>query len=235
MSNAWIRRRLTLNSLKGCVRVIRSIATALMAIVGCILGLKSKESTETQRQFCVWCGNITFFRLLDGRNSAIMAKFYTVIQTCLIGISTQNARIKNGWRIFPTSRQDKDFSVFRLFVTYMTIVLLPTRPAPSRTPILFCLPSELTGEKRMSLQSCSSTSDHGFPYTSQAYFSLTKSYHITPSMSRKGNPYDNALAENFFSILKTECIYRQKIAAYEQARLLISEYIHFYNSQRIQL
>ena len=78
-------------------------------------------------------------------------------------------------------------------------------------------------------------SDHGFPYTSQAYFSLTKLYHITPSLSRKGNPYDNALAKNFFSILKTECIYRQKIAAYEQARLVIGEYIHFYNSQRIQL
>ncbi len=56
-------------------------------------------------------------------------------------------------------------------------------------------------------------SDQGFQYTSQAYFKLTKSYHITPSMSRRGNPYDNALAENFFSILKTECIYRTKIAS----------------------
>ena len=40
-------------------------------------------------------------------------------------------------------------------------------------------------------------SDQGFQYTSQAYFKLTKSYHITPSMSRRGNPYDNALAEIF--------------------------------------
>ena len=54
-------------------------------------------------------------------------------------------------------------------------------------------------------------------------------------MSRRGNPYDNALAENFFSILKTECIYRQKLKTYEEARLLIDEYIHFYNYQRIQL
>ena len=52
-------------------------------------------------------------------------------------------------------------------------------------------------------------SDQGSQYTSQAYFDLTKEYGITPSMSRRGNPYDNALAENFFSILKTECIYRQ--------------------------
>ena len=78
-------------------------------------------------------------------------------------------------------------------------------------------------------------SDQGFQYTSQAYFNLTQSYHITPSMSRRGNPYDNALAENFFSILKTECIYRTKIKTFAEARRLIDDYIHFYNHQRIQL
>ena len=54
-------------------------------------------------------------------------------------------------------------------------------------------------------------------------------------MSRRGNPYDNAMAENFFSILKTECIHRIKLQTYEDARLLIDEYIHFYNNERIQL
>ena len=77
-------------------------------------------------------------------------------------------------------------------------------------------------------------SDQGFQYTSQAYFKLTQQYGITPSMSRRGNPYDNALAENFFSILKTECIYRTKIATLAEARELIDEYIYFYNHQRIQ-
>ena len=60
-------------------------------------------------------------------------------------------------------------------------------------------------------------SDQGFQYTSPAYFKLTQEY-----------------AENFFSILKTECIYRQKIATFEEARALIDEYIFFYNHQRIQ-
>ena len=78
-------------------------------------------------------------------------------------------------------------------------------------------------------------SDQGFQYTSHGYFKLTQEYNITPSMSRRGNPYDNALAENFFSILKTECIYRVKLQTYEEARLLIGEYIHFYNHKRIQL
>ena len=77
-------------------------------------------------------------------------------------------------------------------------------------------------------------SDQGFQYTSQAYFKLTQSYGITPSMSRKGNPYDNAMAENFFSILKTECIYRHKPKTFHEANDLIDRYIHFYNHERIQ-
>ena len=78
-------------------------------------------------------------------------------------------------------------------------------------------------------------SDQGFQYTSQAYFKLTQRYGITPSMSRRGNCYDNAMAENFFSILKTECIYRHKPATFTEANEMIDRYIHFYNHERIQL
>ena len=78
-------------------------------------------------------------------------------------------------------------------------------------------------------------SDQGFQYTSQAYFKLTQKYGITPSMSRRGNCYDNAMAENFFSILKTECIYRHKPATFNEANEMIDRYIHFYNHERIQL
>ena len=77
-------------------------------------------------------------------------------------------------------------------------------------------------------------SDQGFQYTTHAYFKLTQSYGITPSMSRKGNPYDNAMAENFFSILKTECIYRHKPKTLKEASNLIDRYIYFYNHERIQ-
>jgi len=78
-------------------------------------------------------------------------------------------------------------------------------------------------------------SDQGFQYTSSAYFNLTQEYGITPSMSRRGNCYDNAMAENFFGILKSECINRRKIFTHDEARQLIREYIDFYNNDRIQL
>ena len=67
-----------------------------------------------------------------------------------------------------------------------------------------------------------------FQYTLQAYG-------ITPSMLRRGNPYNNAMAENFFSILKTECIYRHKPATFSKGNEMIDRYIHFSNHERIQL
>ena len=78
-------------------------------------------------------------------------------------------------------------------------------------------------------------SDQGFQYTSQAYFSLMKEYGITPSMSRRGNCYDNAMAENFFGILKAECLRKHKPKTIREAKLLIDNYIYFYNYERIQL
>lgn len=93
----------------------------------------------------------------------------------------------------------------------------------------------LKGEKKKVTAQLHLHSDQGFQYTSQAYFNLTQEYGITPSMSRRGNCYDNAMAENFFSILKTECIYRHKPASFEEANDMIDRFIYFYNHERIQL
>ncbi|WP_262399672.1 integrase core domain-containing protein [Yanshouia hominis] len=53
-------------------------------------------------------------------------------------------------------------------------------------------------------------------------------------MSRRGNPYDNAMAENFFSTLKTECIYKYKPGSFREADEMIDADICFYNHERIQ-
>ena len=77
-------------------------------------------------------------------------------------------------------------------------------------------------------------SDQGLQYTFQADFDLTKEYGILPSMSRRGNCHANALAENFFGIFKTECIYRNKPHSFEDANKMIDDYIYFYHHERIQ-
>ncbi|MEN6509198.1 MAG: IS3 family transposase [Smithella sp.] len=78
-------------------------------------------------------------------------------------------------------------------------------------------------------------SDQGFQYTSNAYFTLTRDYGITPSMSRRGNCYDNAMAENFFGIRKAECLRRHKLQSIDYPRQIIDDFVFFYNHERIQL
>jgi putative transposase len=78
-------------------------------------------------------------------------------------------------------------------------------------------------------------SDQGYQYTSQSYFALTQEYNITPSMSRRGNCWDNAVMENFFSHLKEEAIRHVPNPTFEEARQLVDDYVHFYNYERIQL
>ena len=101
--------------------------------------------------------------------------------------------------------------------------------------ITSAIAAQLDNEKKEVAAELQLHSDQGFQYTSHGYFNLTKEYGITPSMSRRGNCYDNAMAENFFSILKSECINRQKIQNFAMAKYLIDDYIHFYNHERIQL
>ena len=116
-----------------------------------------------------------------------------------------------------------------------SIVAYKTSASQTVNLVLDTIRLAMKAEKKSVAAELQLHSDQGGQYTSQEYFDLTQEYGITPSMSRRGNCYDNAMAENFFSILKTECIYRQKIATFQQAKELIDEFIHFYNHERIQL
>jgi transposase InsO family protein len=78
-------------------------------------------------------------------------------------------------------------------------------------------------------------SDHGYQYASHGYAALMRDYAITPSMSRRGNCWDNAPMENFFSHLKEEALRQFPTPSFEETRQIIDEYIHFYNYERIQL
>ncbi|WP_330218809.1 IS3 family transposase [Brevibacillus choshinensis] len=77
-------------------------------------------------------------------------------------------------------------------------------------------------------------SDQGFQYTSYAYHDMLPKVGAQISMSRRGNCYDNASMESFFSHLKTEALYPYDIRTVDEAQRRIEEYIHFYNSTRPQ-
>jgi transposase InsO family protein len=77
-------------------------------------------------------------------------------------------------------------------------------------------------------------SDRGSQYCSNDYQKLLKKHKIRPSMSKKGNCYDNACAETFFHSFKVEWIYGEKFMGYDDLRVAVLEYIEiFYNRQRL--
>jgi transposase InsO family protein len=77
-------------------------------------------------------------------------------------------------------------------------------------------------------------SDRGVQYTSDDYLYLLQSHDMIPSMSGKGECWDNAAMESFWSTLKTELVQHEQYATHEQARGSIFEYIEvFYNRRRL--
>lgn len=76
-------------------------------------------------------------------------------------------------------------------------------------------------------------SDRGSQYASKAYRNFLKNKNIKPSMSRRGNCYDNAYVESWFSSLKKEWIYRNWYSTEAELKALVFEYIEvWYNKKR---
>jgi transposase InsO family protein len=77
-------------------------------------------------------------------------------------------------------------------------------------------------------------SDQGRQFASGAYRQLLAQNGLTASMSRKGNCYDNAFVESFFSTLKYELVYHHRFSGLAEARSAIFDYIEaFYNRRRL--
>jgi putative transposase len=77
-------------------------------------------------------------------------------------------------------------------------------------------------------------SDQGVQYASQDYIDCLKEHEITVSMSRKGNPYDNAFAESFIKTLKYEEVYLTEYRFFEEAYENIEHFIErVYNEKRL--
>jgi putative transposase len=77
-------------------------------------------------------------------------------------------------------------------------------------------------------------SDRGVQYASQDYTEMLKQHKATISMSRKGNPYDNAACESFMKTLKCEEVYRNEYRDFHEAHSSIGEFLErVYNQKRL--
>ncbi len=77
-------------------------------------------------------------------------------------------------------------------------------------------------------------SDQGWHYQMKQYHHALRERGITPSMSRKGNCYDNAVIENFFGIMKSELLYLKEFHSMEHFKSELAKYIEYYNHKRIK-
>jgi putative transposase len=78
-------------------------------------------------------------------------------------------------------------------------------------------------------------SDQGWHYRMPAFQSQLKERQLVQSMSRKGNCLDNAAMESFFAVLKFEFFYLNKFQNVDELREGLTDYIHYYNHDRIKL
>lgn len=77
-------------------------------------------------------------------------------------------------------------------------------------------------------------SDRGIQYASKSFQTMLRAHGLTGSMSRPGCPYDNAVAESFFSTAKRECIYRKEYRHLDEVKADLFSYIElFYNRKRM--
>lgn len=75
-------------------------------------------------------------------------------------------------------------------------------------------------------------SDRGSQYTSDEFRKRLDRASFIQSFSKKGHPYDNAVAEAFFKFLKLEETNRRSYTSFDELELSVFEYIHFYNFKR---
>lgn len=75
--------------------------------------------------------------------------------------------------------------------------------------------------------------DRGNEFKNQAIGELLEAFHIERSLSRKGCPYDNAVAEATFKIIKTEFVWNETFADPEDLKLKLWDYVNWYNHHRI--
>jgi len=77
-------------------------------------------------------------------------------------------------------------------------------------------------------------SDQGWQYQMKHYQAMLNKKGIVQSMSRKGNCLDNSVMENFFGIIKQEMYYGKIYRSFNEKKIAITEYIHYYNNKRIK-
>ena len=159
-----------------------------------------------------------------------------------VGAIAPNLLERNFEATKPNEKWVTDITEFSLFghKCYLSVILdLYSRDLVSYTiyerPSLWMVTEMLDMALSKLPASCNLIlhSDQGWQYQHKAYRRMLP-MGVRQSMSRKGNCLDNAVAENFFGILKSELLYLQNFDSLEHFRAELVEYLDYYNNRRIK-
>lgn len=103
----------------------------------------------------------------------------------------------------------------------------------SRTAVLTTSALRMALSREPIMPDCIFHSDQGIEYAAHDMRELVESAGMVRSMSRKGTPLDNAMAESFFHTLKAELVHHRDFANEVEATAWIGEYLRFYNHERL--
>ena len=133
-----------------------------------------------------------------------------------------------------------DIAGTRLYVSalidlYDGALMSLTMSTRNDTDLVMSMFAGMSRARRRKLRNMLIHSDQGILYRSARYAEFVKSMNITQSMSRKGNCYDNAVAESFFSTFKCETMKLYRIDTPEQMAQELKEYARYYNEIRTKV
>lgn len=115
----------------------------------------------------------------------------------------------------------------------LEIISFKISPQPNRVTMLEALKAAIEAPKDCPYRR-TFHSDRGWGYQMKECQALLKEHKIFQSISRKGNCYDNAPFENFFSVMKREMYYGKIYRSYRELESAITNYIRYYNEERIK-
>lgn len=115
----------------------------------------------------------------------------------------------------------------------LEIISFKVSSQPNRITMIEALKEALEASKECAYRR-TFHSDRGWAYQMKEYQALLVEHQVFQSMSRKGNCYDNAPIENFFSVMKQEMYYGKIYQSYKELETAITDYIQYYNEERIK-
>src|SRR3954462_9667885 len=172
---------------------------------------------------------------LGGRAATVYAQPTASIRcrsrpTCSIGISWPRSLIRSGWRISPTSSEGWLYLAVILDLFTRKVVGWAMREHMRAELTMAALTMAI--QRRRPAPGLMHHSDRGSQYAAGDYRKILHAAAITPSMSRKGNCWDNAPMESFFGTLKTELVHQRDYPDRDAARRDLFAYIEGYYDRR---